>query len=116
MFLVKQKYDITAAFLDNPNLPIWTNLGDLLTVFFLKYYSSCTTSATMYLQNWQNLNIFTIKKNCSGIKFPLNWEHLPQFSGTPKMNELGPKTLIYSDIGSTQSGWKKRNPSGVLMH
>ena len=51
---------------------------------------------------------FYYQKNCSGIKFLLNWEHLPQFSGTPRMNELGPKTLIYSDMIYTEWVEKKK--------
>ena len=67
MFPIKKKYDTTAAFLDNPNFSIWTNLGYFLTVFFkvLEWLHNFSN----YPQNLQN--IFDIKKAVMVLNFCL---------------------------------------------
>ena len=59
-FPIKQKFDTTLAFLDNPKCSIWSNLTIYLIVF------SETSRCTMVKKSSPNfclvLNIFTIKK------------------------------------------------------
>ena len=62
IFPIKQKLDVTEAFLDNPKCSIWPSLVMLLTVVFLVQVG-CTMvkkRCQKYSQIWQVLNIFTI--------------------------------------------------------
>ena len=79
IFPIKQKFDTTAAFLDNPKCSIWSNLTIFLTVF--SKTSRCTMVKKLSPNFCLVLKIFTTKKSCHGIKFLFNWKNLPWFSG-----------------------------------
>ena len=107
IFPIKQKFDTTAAFLDNPKCSILSNLTIFLTVF--SETSRCTMVKKLSPNFCLVLNIFTIKKSCRGIKFLFNWKNSPWFSGAYN-DWIGLQDFhALSDLRSTQSEQTSQN-------
>ena len=90
IFPIKQKFDTTAAFLDNPKCSILSNLTIFLTVF--SETSRCTMVKKLSPNFCLVLNIFTIKKAAVVSNFCLIGKIRHDFL-VPTMIESGCKTF-----------------------
>jgi len=91
IFPIKQKFDTTTAFLDNPKCSIWSNLTIFLTVF--SETSRCTMVKKLSPNFCLVLKIFTIKKAAVVSNFCLIGKICHDFL-VPTMIELGRKTFM----------------------
>ena len=91
IFPIKQKFDTTAAFLDNPKCSIWSNL----TIFWQCFQKlvGCTMIKQLSANFCLVFNIFTIKKAAVVSNFCLIGKIHHNFL-VPRMIELGCKTFM----------------------
>ena len=99
IFPIKQKFDTTAAFLDNSKYSIWSRL----TVFSLKTFQRASRlhNGHKTIPNFDSFEYLYCKKSCPGIKFLFNWKNSTQFSGAFNDWIWTPEIHVYLEERST---------------